>query len=242
MKNKSCDIVLLTCDKYEDAWEPFFVLRNKYWKNLKYNTYLITETKKCSFCKAININEKIWSKRIREGLSKLKSKYVIILLEDFFIRDFVDSKRIEYCINNFPENAACFNFEISNDPYDIDSEFKGFKIKTKKSTYKCSCQAALWDREKLINLLSYDCDPWTWEITEPIIDYDFYINSSNYVINYGYKDGVWFGIKSGRWIKKDVVPLFKKEGINVDFSKLGFYKEKKLKKIVKKVFNKMVRK
>lgn len=240
VKNNDCDIVVLTCDKYDDAWSPFFKLKNKYWKNCKYNTYLITEKKKCSFCETININENIWSKRVRDGLKKLKSKFVIIILEDFFIRDYVDTKRIEYCIKNFPENAACFNFEISNDPYDIDSKFKGFKIKTKESTYKCSCQAALWDRQKLINLLSYDCDPWTWETTEPIKDYDFYINSSNYVIDYGYKNGMWFGIKSGKWFKKDVVPLFKKEGIDVDFSRLGFYKEEKIKKFTKRVTERVV--
>ena len=242
MYNKRCDVVVLTCDKYEDAWEPFFILKDRYWKDCKYKTYLITETKKCKYCETININENIWSKRVRDGLSKLKSDYVIILLEDFFIRENVDSKRIEFCMNNFPKNAACFNFEFSLDKNDLESDIEGFKIKTKESSYKCSCQAALWDRKKLIQLLSYDCNPWVWETSEPIKDYDFYINSSNYIINYGYKNYQWFGIRGSKWCKKDVVPLFKKENIYVDFSKRGFYKEENILIKIKRIIGKVLRK
>ena len=42
--NKRCDVVILTCDSYSDIWEPFFKLKNKYWPDCKYDTYLITES------------------------------------------------------------------------------------------------------------------------------------------------------------------------------------------------------
>jgi len=234
--NKNCSVVVLTCDSYSDLWEPFFILKNRYWDDCPYETYLITETKKCKYSKTINVDEKIWTKKVREGLNKIKSDYVIILLEDFFIRDKVDNERIQYCMNQFDKNTAMFNFEKSYDENDIESEIEGFKIKTEKSLYKCSCQAAIWDRKKLIELLAKDWDPWTWETSEPIKKYKFYINSAEVIFDYGYENHEWFGLCKGKWIKKDVVPLFKKENIKIDFKKRGFYKKDSfIKKVLKKI-------
>ena len=41
-------------------------------------------------------------------------------------------------------------------------------------------------------------------------------------LDYGYHGGQWMGICHGQWVESDVVPLFEKEGIEVDFSKRGF--------------------
>lgn len=243
--NKKCAVVVLTCDSYSDLWDPFFILKNRYWADCPYETYLITETKKCDYCKTINVNESIWTKRVREGLKKIKSDYVIILLEDFFIRDKVNNERIEYCMNNFDENTAMFNFEKSHDVNDIKSEVEGFNIKTRDSKYKCSSQAAIWDKEKLIELLSKDCDPWTWETNEPLKNYKFYINNESEVFTYG-KENILFGVYQGKWYKADVVPLFKKENIKIDYSVRGFYKKdsifkrmiRKIKRLCKKHENK----
>ena len=40
-------------------------------------------------------------------------------------------------------------------------------------------------------------------------------------LDYGYHGGQWMGICHGQWVESDVVPLFEKEGIEVDFSKRG---------------------
>ena len=41
-------------------------------------------------------------------------------------------------------------------------------------------------------------------------------------MDYGYRKGQWMGICHGQWVREDVVPLFAREGIEVDFSKRGF--------------------
>lgn len=43
----NCAILLSTCDKYEDAWLPFFTLFKTYWKECTFPIYLNTETKRC---------------------------------------------------------------------------------------------------------------------------------------------------------------------------------------------------
>ena len=42
---KECSILVTSCDKYEDAWKPFFSLLNIMWPTCPYRIYLNTETK-----------------------------------------------------------------------------------------------------------------------------------------------------------------------------------------------------
>ena len=64
------------------------------------------------------------------------------MLDDFFIRQPVDTQRILECIDNFTDNTANFNFEL--DYYENHkSNIDGFNIKHPDASYKCSCQAAI---------------------------------------------------------------------------------------------------
>lgn len=224
----NCAVAVLSCDKYADCWMPFFKLKEKYWRSCPFDTYLITEGQlqdRPAGCHFIGINESIWSKRVREGLSQISTKYVIILMDDFFLRKKVDTKRIQRLIERFPENAACFSFDINNDRNALHSEVKGFVKRPRNAEYRLSCQAALWNRQKLIELLAEDCNPWHWESSVPSSDYDFYINCTNHwTFDYG-KKNILFGIFRGKWYRRDVVPLFKREHIEVDYSKRGFFPE-----------------
>ena len=183
-------LLILSCDNYSDLWEPFFKLKNKYWKDCKYKTYITTETKDCKYATALKHNYPIeqWTTRLKKSLEEIDTKYVLIMDGDFFIRDYVDQSRIDYALSHFNDNTAFFNFEQEYDNYNIECGLEGFK-KRGKGICKISCQAGLWDREKLIKLLNISCSPWEWERLNIARDYDYYINSGELIINYGYKVG-----------------------------------------------------
>lgn len=42
---KKCTVLLSTCDSYEDTWNPFFKLMNKYWEDCPYDVFINTESK-----------------------------------------------------------------------------------------------------------------------------------------------------------------------------------------------------
>lgn len=213
-------ILVLSCDKYSDLWLPFFKLKNKYFVS-NYDTFIATETKKCDYCQTINVNESVWTKRIRESLKQIKTKYVLIMCDDFFIREYVDTKRIEETLKMFDDKTATFNFELSYNDDDIKTNLKNWKLRPNKSKYMLSCQAGIWEREVLINLLGIDCDAWEWERIFVDSKYKFYINSGDYIINYGYKDYIWFGIRKGKWCR-EIVSFFEKENIKINYEERGF--------------------
>jgi hypothetical protein len=225
MNDKDVSILILSCDAFADVWEPFFILKERYWGNCQYKTYITTETVDCPYATTIKHDYPLsqWTKRIRESILEIPTKYIIILDGDMFIRSQVDSARIDYCVDNMDDAIITFSFEKEY-AATLPSKFNDFRLKPNKSPYLNSCQPSIWDREKLIDRLLVDMNPWSWE--NSIVDsiYKHYVNSGEYIIDYGYYNR-WFGVRKGKWVKEDVVPLFAKENIYVDYDKRGFYGE-----------------
>jgi hypothetical protein len=94
-------ILVLSCDAYEDIWMPFFTLKDRYWKSCIYPTYIATETKDCPYAKALKHNYPLnqWTRRIRESLAEIETRYVIMMDCDMFIRAEVNRRRISDCID-----------------------------------------------------------------------------------------------------------------------------------------------
>lgn len=221
-----CSVVVASCDSYNDTWDLFFLLKERYWENCPYETYLISETMECPYSKTINVNSQIWTKRLREALQQIDTKYVLLMLDDFFIREQVDQERIEYCLHNFQSDTITFNFEHAYRENEI-SEIQGFDIQKNNQIYLNSCQPSLWDREKLIEALAQDTDAWNWEMTLVNSKYKYMINNQGSIINTGYdsRNPIWRGVRRGKWVKRDMIDLLQKENIILDLSKRGFENE-----------------
>ena len=221
--------LILSCDKYEDIWYPFFTLYNKYF-NIDVKTYISTETKKCDYAIAINKNYPLSKRtaRIRESLKEIDSKYVIVMDEDNFISDYVNVEEIKKCIEYMEQNPniAQFNFEPAFDKKDKKTIYKGWLKRNNKSLYLNSFQPSLHNRKILIERLSEDIDGWDWERKVVDTPYDIYISEKdNRVIKYGKELNAIYGIFRGKWYRPHCEPLFNKENIKVDFTKRGFYEE-----------------
>lgn len=208
-----CDLLVLSCDAYEDTHKIFFNLKKKYWKECTYDTYLLTETIDSPYAKTIK-KQGEWTKRVREALQELSSDYVIIMLDDFFIRDYVKQDKINEI--KFNDNTAVYNFEV-----DYNNRGKGFRLRKNKERYLLSCQPSIWNRIKLIELLQGDMNPWQWELQTLDSQYEFYINTEELIIDIGYYNYQQWSITQGKWCK-EIVPFFEKENIKVDYSIRGF--------------------
>ena len=215
-------ILVLSCDKNEDTFEPFYHCMEKYWKNHPEIIYT-TETIKNPYYKTINHNEPLekWTKRIRKTLKEIDDSQILIMIDDCFIREQVDTKRIDYVKRHLKGNIACFNFEKAFDNTDIETPVKGFKKRQHGASYEVSIMCGLWDKEKLIKVLEEDSNPWEVEGIQDNKGFDFYINSGDFIINWGYEPFVPTGLFKGKWCK-NIVPFFEKEGIKVNYSKRGF--------------------
>lgn len=216
-------ILVCSCDRDEDLWLPFTHCIEKYYPEHPEIIYT-TETKINPYYRTICKNYPIekWTKRIRETLKEIEDKEILLLMDDIFIRQPVDVKRIDYSKDHLKGNIACFNYEKVFNNENTESGLEGFKLRKKGSEYELSIMCGLWDRKKLIHILEKDSNPWDVEYNQDTKGYDYLINSGDYIIDWGYKNFQHAGIKKGKWCR-EVMDFFKKEGLNIDYMKRGFY-------------------
>jgi hypothetical protein len=211
----SVSVVVLSCDAYSKYWDWFFLLKKKYWRDCPYPTYLVTESNECDHCKTITINSPIWTKRFRESLEQISDDYIILMLDDYFIRKPVDQKRIDKCLDNmrFIEcDPIVWNFEKNYRAGYTFGSPEGWIRQKNRQTYLNSTQPSLWNRERLIRRLQKDQTPWEWELTIVNSHYDHYINNEDFIIDNGYLTGQEFGIKQGQ-ITTECTSFLRSEGL-----------------------------
>lgn len=216
-------ILVLSCDKNQDTWMPFHHCMEKYWPNHPDLIYK-TETIDNPYYPTLKVNYPLsqWAVGIREVLDEISDKQVLIMVDDCFIRKPVDTERIKYASEHFTTNTAMFNLEKSFDLNDQECGLEGFKKRRHNSPWEVSIMCGLWDKDKLKNVLSTGGSPWDIESYQNNCRYDYYINSGDYIIDYGYITHQRFGITAGKWCS-EVIPFFESEGLNVDYSRGVLY-------------------
>lgn len=254
---KDVTILVNSCDSYEDCWMPFFRLLEVYWPDCPCDIVLNSETKSYSqslfniiHFSDINAQGMKYGERMLENLKRIKTPYVLLLLDDFFIRCSVDSKKIEEILHwmKANNNIAVFSFANVEDELNIPSKkYPGFDLRPSCGDYKLNLQAALWNRKKLIKYIRKHESPWDFETIGNRRAFgskdEFYVysNERHSPIYYGKKPGLTWGIVRGKWYIEDVKPLFEKHGIIVDYSIRGAYEpcENNQNRINKKSFKKL---
>lgn len=230
-------IVVNSCDNYEDLWVPFFTLLKKYWNPLDVRVILNTETKNFSLdgmeieCIHPADKDAPYGERMLNVLRNIKTPYVIPLLDDFFLRKNVDLQMVQSILGWMEKDKNIVYFNCDDTPVYVNwdsTTYPGFHRIPNGNVYTLNMQAAVWRTSKLIKYWKPNVSPWEWEEYTNLIaarnkKEKFYCvsNYGNGFCDYGYKlSGM--GVHKGKWVEDDVVPFFKKEGINVDFSKRGF--------------------
>ena len=216
-------ILVLSCDKNADLFYPFHYCIEKYYPahpKILYATETIENPYYETIRKDYPLNK--WTKRIRETLNEIDDNQILIMMDDCFVREPVDIERIQYANDNLKNNIAMFNFEKSFDSNDENTHLLNFKKRRHGSSYEVSIMCGLWNKEKLLDVLKKDSDPWSVEYEQNNCGYDYYINSGDYIINWGYITWNPAGLCKGKWCK-EVIPFFDKEGIKIDYLKRGFY-------------------
>ena len=244
MAKNDVTILVNSCDKYEDAWEPFFNLLKIQWPECAYNIVLSTETKSyaCDYFNVKTINTKSdlpWSSRLKEVLKQIETEYVLFFLEDFFLLDKVNVKNFDLaldlmrsdkktCLVEFPSMEG--NYKESNN---INEKRTFSKVPLFKD-YRAKVMVSLWRTRDFENLVFENEDPWLCEKETSVRsmaygkkiycqDYTYSLPVFNYCIN----PDLGYGITQGKWLVNNK-PFFEKNGIHgVNYDNLGILEKPK---------------
>lgn len=216
-------IYISSYDGASDIWPAFFAILDRFYKNRSKKTYLVTNNKNiqhkgvCIINTGIEIN---WFDRTLKSLNAIDSKYVLFLLEDYFISKEIKEEDINLLVDKMDSENCCY-CRLSKSYY-VNYQKDIVKFTTKNNVpYLISLQPGIWNRKDLIELLNIINKQSPW-------DFENYLNGSDISLVVqkdvlydgrdilGYKNGVL----RGKWIRK-TVSFYKHIGINIDTKKRG---------------------
>lgn len=228
-------VMLLSCDKYSDLWPVFFGQFEKYWPDYKGYIFLNTESLVYPQDKSKNqlkysqrqfSPSTPWAYRLLQCLKQIDEEYVLLLLDDFILTDFVDNEEISRCITYMDndKSIACFNYLPTKGP-SVCRAYDKYELKNRKSPFRINLQAALWRKNFLIKFIRKHENPWQFESWGSIrarrySDKIYHLrNDQKRIIIYP-NGGV---LADERWHEEESIEIIKREGYDLDFSKRAVY-------------------
>ncbi len=164
-------VVVIGYDPYKDVWDHCFELMNKYWKD-RPATYLVGNELLPDY-EGVTVfsagKDAEWSKKVQVALDNVKEKYVILLLEDFFITREVNNDNLKGLLKVIQNNGVKY-CKLLNQSKIRGKRFNGDKqirIIGEKVQYGVSLQPAIWDREFLKELVGEEnYNAWIFEYNQ----------------------------------------------------------------------------
>lgn len=227
-------IIVPSCDKYSELWDPHFKLLFKYWPNLngKYSSVPVIlvsnkldykNDRVTSFKTGKDIS---WSDNIKAALSTVKTKYVIVLMEDFLMNAPINDERLvdilellektksPYAEIALDENMFTIGAEKAREP---SPDLDGVIIRSQDGDYRTSLQACVWNIDMLKRLLVKGESAWDFEIkgtkrSHKILD-KFYLVVKDPV--FSYINSVEKGI-----FHQNAIDYIRSQGIEFESTKL----------------------
>ena len=223
----SLKIVVMSCDKNQDLFLPFHHCMEKYWKDHSEIIYC-TESIINPYYKTICVNMPVekWTTRVLNVVKQLNCEHILLTIDDLFIRDYVDNNLIMELCHYVKGNIASLNFEFSFDKNDMAVDDKVL-MRSTLGKFKLSCMCQIWQREKMLKLFNFPCDPWKFEKLNRYGNYHYLISKNGDFLNWGKRRDDWrWGIVKGKWTK-ECRDFLNKEGIDIDYDKRGFIEGEK---------------
>ncbi len=169
-------MLIMSCDKFSDLWDGHVKLLEENWHNRGMKTYIVTDKETNAEYENVKVlaagEDKEWSERLAYALSQVKTKYVFITLDDYFL--------IKPVLNDKIKNLLTI---MKNDSYDYVrlylrpkcpkkakvSEYGEFyKINT-KDRYSVNLYAGIWKKDFITNVIREPKNAWRFEVSLPKI-------------------------------------------------------------------------
>lgn len=194
-------ILVASCDKYSDLWEPFFKLFHRHWSDCPFPVFLGTNYEFYDGDKVscIRVGDDVsWADNLHGMLDHIPFRRIILFLEDFLMVHRVDTKAIQDLLGVAnEEDLACLRLYPHPPPSRRLRGRPGLGEIRRGDDYRVSTQVAIWHADALRSLAWPGFNAWDfeiigslasnemsarfWGVYEPVIDY---------------RNGVW----RGRWL------------------------------------------
>lgn len=177
-------VILHTCDKYKQYWNPWFFYFKKYVK-APFKVYFLCEEEDPDFMKEVTVIKTgvgEWGERLIKGLNLIPESYIYYMQEDFWACKTIDLSIYLESFVNYKMDAL----RIMPDTYlitleNVKNNSDLFKF-SQNSAYLMTHRFSLWDKDFFMRFINPKDDPWKNELEQSNIISD--LQHSIYMIKY----------------------------------------------------------
>ncbi len=237
-------LLVNSSDGFEDCWAPFFTLMARNWPDYRGPIVLNTESKKwsrpgfdirCSQVQHTRPGRRLtWSECLLAALDQIETPLVLYFHEDYFLERPVDERLIDEFATLMLNNDSIRHIGLTHfgslGPFEPTEDARLLRI-ARKARYRISTQVGLWRVDALKSYLRPEENAWMFEIfgtrraqrrpdTFLTVNPNIYRPGATPIVQYTHT-----GIIKGKW-HPAMPALFAANGIQVEFSKRGFFQPK----------------
>lgn len=168
-------ILIIGFDGYKDVWDHCISLLNQYWKE-RPKTYLATSELAPDYNDVEIIpagSGSEWSRKVQVALKEIDTPYVILLLEDFFISDYVNNDLVKEALELVQEDDIKFYqvlVQLLKQSWEKGAPYKENKhihIVPRDKKYGINLQAAIWKTDFLREKVGTEnYNAWLFEMNQ----------------------------------------------------------------------------
>lgn len=163
-------VLVLGCKKHEEIADRFFKLADIFWPEILEKVMFCTDEmsyfqKSFSRNSIVEESSSSFKSRIEKGLQEIKTKYVLLLLDDYYLTKRIDDDLFSNLINDLNNNDIVYCKLIG-----LPKCFKSFRcIKStyrikQKTHYGISLQPSIWEVKYLKEALALCSGVTAWEV------------------------------------------------------------------------------
>lgn len=158
-------ILMITCWKFRQVWNPFFILFKKYWSDRPYRTIMINDIGTHDDAdQVISAGSDLgWASNLLNALRQIKEDRLIVFQEDFLLTSKVDTETVRKLVKYSRDNdIGCLRLCPCPGP---TGKWKDEFLGTigLNDSYRVSLQLAIWDKSVFTSLLMEGESAWDLE-------------------------------------------------------------------------------
>lgn len=151
-------VVIVSCKRFEQVWDPFFKLFKKYWPDCPFKVYFITDFGNIaeSFVETIEIKQDLkFAGNLIFGLNNIKEDNILYFQEDYLFCENFKTDKILMCLDILKSNEeiGCIRLAPCPGPTAVSKYSADLGILQKGEQYRVSTQVAIWKKRILLSLL-----------------------------------------------------------------------------------------
>lgn len=170
MLENKLEIIISSCEKYSDLWDLHLMHLNKFWGNRKIKTTIVTDCPHKAKDKDVLIfaaGEGLeMPQRLKVALLNIKTEYILITLDDYFLTKQVENEKIERLVKIMDKEGLDYirMFPIPKEKKKMKEYEKMYWIDLNRN-YGVNLYPGIWRASFLKATFREEYNAWNYEVS-----------------------------------------------------------------------------